>query len=239
MCAAAAGIALYIPGFVWFVLGGLVWQRRIVLYELHQTKVVNKLLAGLLLLVLATPLIWASIKHPAVAQLSVGLPSIWPSPVQFLQNAYHIPLQLFVHGPNNPILWLGQSPILNIFEDAMFILGVYAFWQHRELERTRLLLGLGVLCSVLIIIGGLVTITALIPLIYITIAAGLLYTLEVWFSVFPRNPVARGVGILVLAVAMLVSCNYHLREYFVAWPNAPATHAVFTQPATIFDTIKR
>jgi hypothetical protein len=126
-------------------------------------------------------------------------------------------------------VWLGKIPVLNIFEDIMLVLGAYAFWQNKTLVRSKLLVVGLALSLVLITLSGPVNLSIIIPLIYFLIVTGVVYMLQEWFKVFPNNPVARGLGVGVLCLAILFSCNYHLREYYVAWSNSPATQKVFDQ----------
>jgi hypothetical protein len=53
--------------------------------------------------------------------------------------------------------------------------------------------------------------------------------LENWLYIFPINPIARTIGIIVLSCAVAFSCWYHLNTYYVAWQHDPATQAVFNK----------
>jgi hypothetical protein len=169
-------------------------------------------------------------KQPSIAWSVAGLPSHFVGVSQIGHNLIRIPVRLFIRGPLDPVQWLGRLPILDIFADAMLVLGAYSFWQHRKLYRSKLLFGGLIVSTALITVGGPVTITVLMPFIYILIAAGILYMLEAWQKVFPHNPVARSFGVGILVIAVALSCNFQLRSYFVAWQNSPTTKAVFNQP---------
>ncbi|HUD10409.1 MAG TPA: hypothetical protein VMR28_01925 [Candidatus Saccharimonadales bacterium] len=231
------GAVLYVPGIVWFILAALIWQRQTIFHELKHITIVLKSMAGALLVVLLIPLGWAIFKQPSLGREILGLPAAWPGLMGLVRNLYHIPLTLFAWAPANPTHWLGHLPLLDVFEDAMFVFGLYSFWVGRKLGRSKYLLGTVIVGIILIVIGGAVTITILLPAVYITIAVGVLYIWELWLSVFPHNPVARSVGMTIVILAVIVSCNYQLRRYFIAWPYAPATQAVFTHKPVNFDTI--
>lgn len=232
ICAVAIGAALYIPGMIWFIAIGGIWYYRAVLHELKHTKKLIKVLSVIVLAIMALPLAWALVRQPSIALTAAGLPSHFSSLLRIGRNLLNIPVHLFIHGPLDPVRWLGHMPILDVFTDAMLVLGVYTFWQHRKLYRSKLLFGAAVVSVILIAIGGAVNITILMPLIYIAVSAGVLYMLDAWRSVFPRNPVARGFGAAALLAAVVISCSFQLNSYFVAWQHAPATKAVFTHPAT-------
>ncbi len=79
------------------------------------------------------------------------------------------------------------------------------------------------LCVILIGLGQVATLGLLIPVLYIVMANGIAYMLQSWFTVFPRNPVARTLGVVLLTIVVVVSCSYQLQRYFIAWPAAEAT----------------
>jgi hypothetical protein len=66
------------------------------------------------------------------------------------------------------------------------------------------------------------------PIIYLVVAAGIAHLLNQWFSVFPRNPIARTIGWSLIGIVLVLVCSFHLVHYFVGWPQASATHEVFT-----------
>lgn len=232
VCALALGIALYIPGAIWFILAGILWQRFTIKHEFKRTKKLTKVVAAILLILLLIPLAWAIAHKLSIVWAVLGLPSHWPAPIQIFRNLYHIPLDLFFRTSFDPVHWLGQLPILDIFADVMFILGLYSFWKHRSLERSTQLFGSILLGIILISLGGPVNITLIIPLIYIIIGVGVLFMWDQWSKIFPYNPVARSVGLALMAIAIFVSCNYQIQRYFTAWPADPTTQAVFSQKPT-------
>lgn len=85
-----------------------------------------------------------------------------------------------------------------------------------------------------IVLGALgstvVAIVMLLPFAYCVIAAGIEYLLDVWFEVFPRNPVARSFGTVVVTTAIVFSGYYQLTRFFVVWPQVPETRAVYSEP---------
>ena len=82
--------------------------------------------------------------------------------------------------------------------------------------------------SILVSLGGAVSISILMPFIYVLVAAGIGLLLDRWQKVFPRNVIAQAVGVGLVSLAVIAVSWYGLRHYFVAWPNAPATKQVFT-----------
>jgi len=82
--------------------------------------------------------------------------------------------------------------------------------------------------SLLIALGGGVSMSILMPFTYLLIAAGIGLFLDRWLKVFPRNTIAQAVSVGLVSLAVIAASWYGLRHYFVAWPNAPTTKQVFT-----------
>ena len=109
----------------------------------------------------------------------------------------------------------------------MCLLGIYAYYNKRKLDRTKLIAGVLVLGTVLIGLQGSVSMILLAPFVYLLITAGVAYLLDQWLTVYPRNPLARFIGVSLIILTVGLSCLFNLRHYFVAWPNAPATKQVY------------
>ena len=75
---------------------------------------------------------------------------------------------------------------------------------------------------------GAVDIAIFLPLLYIFIGGGLSFLLIQWLHVFPRNPIARMIGISMLSALVVLIAAYHLNRYFIAWPLSPQTKAAFS-----------
>jgi hypothetical protein len=222
----ALAIAIYIPGFVWFIAAALIWrykliQRRLIICQLWQK--ICLLSAGVLLIL---PLIWSAIRLPSLLYSIFGLPRQF-NLMAMWRNLYHIPLNLFVRSSLSPTQLVPHIPILNIFEICMFILGVYSLWYFRKSERFMALSGLCAIAILLITIGGPVSVNLILPLFYIVITVGIFYMLENWLYIFPVNPIARTIGMLILSCAVGISCWYHIASYYTAWQNDPTTQIVF------------
>jgi hypothetical protein len=112
----------------------------------------------------------------------------------------------------------------------MLLLGLYAYRKKVRLERTIVYI-VAFLCSV-----GLAAINnnqlylyLCLPFLYLLIGEGISFMLTEWRSVFPRNPIARFVGTVLMSIAVLAACGYHLNRYFLAWMQAPETRAVYAK----------
>lgn len=219
---------IYIPGFIWFVLISIGWQIKEIIngFEKLPYKVIVP--STLLTMILLAPLVYASVLDWGVLREIAGLPSSVPTVKEFLDNVLSIPRQLFWDGRQAQELWLPGTPLLDIFSAVMLAIGSYAYIFRMKLDRTRLLIGFGVLSTILIGIGGAVTSTILMPLAYILIAAGIAWLLQQWFTVFPRNPFARSIAVIMVSIAVASSAFYNLNHYYEAWQKAPETRATYS-----------
>ena len=223
-----AAALLYVPGMVWLLLVGTIWHSRTIV-RLFKDHLQLMAFGSVGILALITPLAWAIYKTPETAKVIVGLPAEgWPNVIDSLQRLAHIPYNLFVRGPLNAEHWLGRLAILDAFVIIMLALGAYLYARHWRLIRSKMVGAVLILGIILIALGGSVTITILLPFLYILAAAGIGLMLERWQRVFPRNVIAQSVGVGLISLAVIASSWYGLRHYFVAWPNAPATKQVFT-----------
>lgn len=228
LTATCAALSLYIPGLIWFVAYAAFWQRHILMDRIKRTPTWLAAAAIIGALVVFFPLAWGINQHWQLVWAVLGLPSRVPPVVSTLKHLADVPLNVFARGSFLPGLWVGRSPVLDVFGSALFIFGVYAYWQHRRLARFASLLGIFIVTTILVALGGPVTLSLLLPFVYLVIATGMAFLLGEWLSVFPRNPLARGLGLSIVIIAVLLSCSYQLNRYFVAWPKEPQTKVVFS-----------
>lgn len=241
LCFAISAALLYVPGMVWVVVLGVLWQWKTIdrVFRHHLWMVTW---GGLLLASALAPLGLVLYKSPEIWKTLVGLPaSGWPQINEVLSNLYQIPMAFFFRFVDaTPATWLSNLAILDIFGISMLVLGGYLFVKHANLQRVRLV-GWAMLASVaLISLGGGASLSLLVPFVYILIAAGVGFLFDCWFKVFPRNPIAHVLAVVLLSLAIVTACGYQLRHYFVAWPRNRETQSVYTVPELPpSDTIKR
>lgn len=222
-----AATLIYTPGLIGLVVIGGIWQSKHIAEHFKETKIAIPLIIFMAAMLLA-PLVIGLAHNPILARSLVGLPiDHWPTALDYIKDTFNVPVQIFLRGPYNPVVWLGRLPLLDIFTTAMVILGAYTYYQHRKLDTAKLVFGVLIIGSLLIGLGGSVSMIILTPFIYLLAVAGIDYLLTQWQSVFPRNPLARTIGASLITLAVFLSCFYNLRQYFIAWPGAPATKITF------------
>jgi len=221
------GAMLYVPGLVWLV-GLEAWLQRAALADgwQHFASWWQRLLyvlAGLIWL----PLLILGLTRPGNLVSWLGLPPHFASPVHLLKQFAAVPVHLFIRGPQYPDIWLGRAPVLDIFTLTAGLAGIYFYASRPKASRSRLLGLFALIGFILVGLGGPVGLSLLVPLLYAMAATGITYLLHEWLQVFPNNPLARGLGLGLVALAVGLSCVYSLRAYFVAWPHSPETRIVF------------
>lgn len=223
----AAAVLAYIPGMLVLMVAGVVWQRSRIVRAFRRNEGWFAVLCATLGLALLLPLVLAIFVDIHLLYALTGVPDKLISVSHLLSNIVEVPVQLFFRGPADPVLWLGRLPLLEIFSSLMFVVGVYACSKLLLLDRVKILFGLGLVLWFLVALGGSVRITVLLPVVYLVIAVGISYLLEAWLSIFPRNPLARGVGVFLLGLAVGSVVYFNIQSYFVAWPHSPVTKAAF------------
>lgn len=221
-------LLLFIPGFVWFVLLGIWWQRAALMRawsklatHWNQVGVAAVAVAGL------GAIAYCIVRTPNLWRRWAGLPAHL-APWQALAKNLAGTLTSFVyHGPHNPELWLGRLSLFDAFLSVMLLAGILFYAHHWRSARTRLLLSYLLLGAVLVALGGAVRLSVIVPIGYLVAIAGIAYVLHAWLHTFPRNPLARAAGISLVAVVIVLSCFYNLRQYFVAWPHNPDVAAIY------------
>ncbi|HUP26039.1 MAG TPA: hypothetical protein VM124_00130 [Candidatus Limnocylindrales bacterium] len=222
------GFSLYIPGFFWLIVALYIWQRKDFWEAIKTMRGELQLLCGFIIIFCVLPLGLSAIQVPQNLLLAAGLPTHLPSISQIGKNILAVPMQLFIRGLNNPIYNLGRLPLLDVFSTVMIALGAYSLRYNLTHMRTQLVLGGAILFGILIAAGGL-PVTVLLPLLYLLAAGGIGFMLQQWFTVFPRNPLARIIATTLVSVTVVMASFYNINRYFIAWPQTPATRQAFNQ----------
>jgi hypothetical protein len=218
---------LYIPGFIWFAAFGIFWQRRNLLKVWRDARIPAILILCGCVIAL-TPLFIQLATSISLTKAYLGLPGDVLSGLRELPKQLAlIPYRLSLVGPLDPQINLGRLPLLDFFSAVMAVLGAYSYAIHAKLRRSRLILAVLIIGSLLVALQGQVTISILLPFVYLLVAGGINFMIEQWFLVFPYNPLARNLAIVLVSLALAVTAFFHINRYFIAWPQAPATKAAY------------
>ena len=217
-------LLLFTPGMIWFVAVAAFWQRNDLVQAWQESTLWWQKVLFILFNISSLPLlIWSFVKHNNLVVSWLGAPSSFDSLQQLGHRLAAVPLHLFVRGPGIPDLWLGRLPLLDIFTLSMTIIGIVFYAGKWRNSRSQLLAAYGVIGTILIGLGGPVSLSLLVPILYLFAAAGMGWLLHDWLKYFPNNPIARGLAIGVVSFAVATSCTYNIYSYYVAWPHNAAT----------------
>jgi hypothetical protein len=223
------GLLLTIPGFIYFVAADIFIQRELIKEGYEHIKNVWVRGISLLLLIIWLPLVIKNLFSVSKLKNYLGLPSHFASLSHTLKDFIAVPMHLFIRGPEYPYLWLGRLPILDIFTLALVLTGLFFYIQHYTSSRSKWLGVLFLISFLLIGLNGAVSFSLIVPIAYVVASTGVAYLLHLWLKVFPSNPIARTLGIGLISLAVLISCIYNLRSYYVAWKLNTTTINTFSR----------
>lgn len=221
------GASLFTPGIVWIILLGAVLGRSYIqsfVRSLSKKKLA--ILIGTIITAL-TPLAYTIYRSPDILRALIGLPANMPDVVAFLKQLAYVPLSVVGRTPGNPEWHLGHLPYLDIITIVLFALGLYYYVKFRRSLSAIMLTASLVIIIIIVALSATQIHAMLLPFIYFIAAAGISVLTNQWLTVFPRNPVAKSVGIGLVSIIVAASCVYNLRNYFVAWPNTPAAKGAY------------
>ncbi len=220
---------IFIPGFTLLILLYflILYKDHLEIFKTYKGKLLKGLYV-LSLIVFIPILIQYLLKSRTNSLLwLIGNTSLKINILSYLKNVVLVIIHLTIRGPNNPVLWLGQAPTLDILGLCALILGTYFYVKHWNAQKSKLLFGIIVVGVLLIAYSPLISLVLLIPVIYVLIATGLSYLLQIYFKVFPTNPIARSYGIILVSIVIALSCIFGIRSYFVAWAHDPSNRSAF------------
>ena len=220
---------LFVPGMVWLIALNIILQRDDILDSWDEMTSLWERIAHPTFIIIGFALIGLALyRMPHIGLDWLGAPHAWSDWQAMLKRLGNDVAYFIVRGPHHPTLWLGRLPILDAFGMVMLVTGLVFYAQHLRSFRTILIGSLLAAEAVLIAVSGTIPISLMVPLVYAVIVGGMAYLLHFWLKVFPRNPLARGLGIALIGLLVAGSSAYNLRSYFIAWPHNSETRATFT-----------
>lgn len=233
LLAIATAAYIYVPGAPYFYILMAVVYGRNFRKQIKRINIKFKVAVLVFSLILVTPLIVAFIKDTSVLREWLLLPHNFNLP-ETLRNILRVPAAFIYRSPINPSLTVGRLPIFDLVSGALFLLGLYSYRKYLKLERTKIMLVTALLTITLGALGQVTyAIAIVLPYAFIVIAAGISYLLDEWYSVFPKNPVARQFGMTMVVVLITAGVYYQSFRYFVVMQHSPQTVQEYSQPRLI------
>lgn len=220
---AAAGIALYIPGMLWFLMGALAFSWKKLVAKTEDVPAVYVACGFVILGSLILPLGIAIINDWRIIKPLFLVPGELSEPFVLIKNIAWMASALTLRAPHGSLFILGGMPLLNMIMAALFIFGIYAMFKAAKKKMLSLLLALVLAITAAGVNNNLTLLFLGLPAAGILIAAGLRYLYIEWRGVFPRNPIPKSLALILMTLLVGVQIAYSLTYTMSAWPNASST----------------
>lgn len=229
----AAALFLYTPGVVWFMgILGIFYFNRIKIPYLNVRKSAV-IIGAFLAVLLISPLIMSFVRDSSYLKEWLLIPDRF-SLSNILTSLVNVPAGFIYKMPEYPLINISQLPVFDLSSGILFLIGLNAYRKKVKLDRTRLMFVSVIFGFFAGAMGQVIpAIIFLLPFAYSIIAAGIEFLLDEWYSIFPRNPIARSFGLILVTLAGIFSIYYQTSRFFVVWPQTPETRAEYRQSRII------
>lgn len=220
-------LMLYVPGMVWWLIGGAVVGRTKLenaLSSAPKHRLYLSMTVGLAIIVplaLAIATDWRLIRPLAL------VPSHFSSPLNELKNVGWMTAAWFAKTPFHSPLIIGRLPLLNIVQDVLLVFGAYALFQAAKSKAWALVAAFAFATVAAGLNDNLSLLLIGLPAAGLLFTTGLRYLYVEWRGVFPRNPAAKYLAILLIAVIGAVQLLFGARYALVAWPHNVVTRQTY------------
>lgn len=226
-------LSLYTPLSIYLVLAivsaGLLHPH--VRYVLRRMSKPHLALLITMSLVIVAPLGYLIIRNPSLGLELLGLPQNWPPNIA--QNGALLLQQYFNFiQPQSGTLMM---PVLGLGSIALIALGAWRLFKIRYTARSYTLVTWVLLLIPILLINPLYTTISFVPLL-ILMAYGLEFLLRSWYGIFPRNPYARFVGLVPLAILVAGLTVSGIDRYYYGYKYDPASASNFSKDLTLLET---
>lgn len=223
LIAVSLGLSLYTPYLAVLAITGIIImaaRRRKQLFLIPRR---HQWALPMIVIVLAVPLIVGVVRDIAMLRQLLGISELPRTAYLYAKQVGQNLSQLFFRGFMDPAVNLGRLPLLDIFSVVMAAIGVLYYERKLNLRRSQVLFGTTLVLglSLSLTAFSLPKLAILMPLVMFLVVGGIVELLDRWLDGFPRNPIARSVGVCVMVIAIGFTSFYHLQRYYVAWANNP------------------
>jgi len=219
-------LLITVPGMIYFIIYALIRHKKEIkegLKNIGRLTSLNILSLIILIGIFVKYLITSPGNILNAFYLPTTIHKLSLFPVNLLKTIYH----LFILGPNTPELWINKAPVLDFLVLMSALFGMYFYFNHRNKGPAYLLFYTFVTATILTALNNPNDPSLILPMIYLFSATGIALFLQRWLGVFPRNPIAKVLGIGAILLLVSLSTIYNYRSYFVAWPHNQYTKSYF------------
>lgn len=218
LLAATAAASLYTP-FFWYLVAGTAlaalahpYTRYLTLSRKHR---LTWLPAASVFAVIVAPLVYGCIKDPAFFLAVSGWSLLGfdiMTNLKLLAHTYLWPAPYVVNGQ--------VLPAIDVSTLALILLGLVVTFRQWHTARAYVI-GVWITLSLpLLIIAPQVNMIISVPM-FILLASGVQQLLHEWYKLFPKNPYARGTGLLLTVILIGVMTLSGINRYIRSYHNLP------------------
>ncbi len=229
--ALGASMLLFIPYGIYAVVTVTIGVGLCGMFKKRIIEAPNAVKVGSasLLLVATSLVIFFSVKDIAFLKTLFGLVgtlSMWDYFKNLVINSSGI---VMIWPDNNPLLGPSDIFLIRFFEFVFMLFGLMMLWVTRVNRLNIIVISSAVVLAVASGLssgsrgGSLLLVPAAIFM-----TAGLRHFIHRWQRTFPKNPYAKVVLYVPVAIMIATTAVLHYQSYFVLWPNQTATRTVFT-----------
>lgn len=222
-------LLIYAPAGILVAIGVLVLRGKNIASKLKDViPIWLFIVMGIVFTFLVSPLVISVVRNHRLLLSVVGLPQQLPVFRMYISNISDTILAISVNSNLASTAQLGNLGLIDVFTLTMIIAGFIYYIKRWRLDRSKFMLLSTTVSLILIGFGGPVSIALLLPLLFMFAGAGIAWFLQQWFAVFPRNPLAKSVGVSLIVIAVCLSVVFNLYRYYVAWPHMATTKDNYT-----------
>jgi len=220
-----AAISLYTPLSIYILLALLsaVALHPHLRYLVRRLSKVKVGLAALCALVLAAPLIYAIIKQPHIGLTLLGVPetqpNLWDNGIKILQQYLD-----FITPSSGELI----TPIYGLGPMLLVILGALRLVTTKYTARSYIISAWVILLLPVVLINPNFVSVTFVPVVLL-MAMGIDILLGNWYKLFPRNPYARVVGLVPLAILIGGMVVSGIDRYAYGYHYDPQTTSHFSR----------
>jgi hypothetical protein len=199
-------------------------------YLLRKLSKPKLLLAGLCALIIIAPLIYAIVRQPSLSLTLLGIPQNTPN---LTANFIQLIKQYFDFiTPNSGVL---MTPVYGLGSMILILLGILRLFTTKYTARSYIISAWVILLLPILLISPTFSSVSFVP-IMLLMAMGIAALVHNWYRLFPRNPYARIVGLIPLAILIGGMVTSGFDRYVYGYLYDPNIAINFSQDLTLINT---
>ncbi len=226
--AVAAALLLYTPGLFWFELVAVGLYFSQLKTSLKSLRWWAKSLLILSFLIILAPLVRALILNHMSWRSWLLIPQHWATLSVSLKSIAWGLLSFVWRTPVHFGQVLARLPILSSALLVLVGLGWANLYRHYS---RRAAWGSAIWLGMVIVLSGLnqnwTILSLAVPFCVVAAAFGLAYLYNEWRLIFPHNPLAKAVALILIILLVGLQLVYSLRYSLIAWPHSAATRSSY------------